>query len=315
LSKERLSPGSALLASISLINKTSGSLQYFQPFGPFFVLPWARFRFEYDLLASESLPIAIASKYRTYGAGIWGGIMFGSTAELMAGYSFENVLTGDDWTSLAAQNAGALRAALRVDTKKGTAFSRTGFAFSAFGRWFSPSFGGEFAFSQIETNLSFAIPIGKADALSLSLFGGTDFAGIIDGATPAKVSYYSNLSQPEMFYGMGYIPPSCEGNSVAAGSAEYRHRIAIINELTGGDIYLFLNMSAGAVVQYDDPATYSMVPLKWGSTIGASAKISKHYGALAGISLLGNIDEKLPLAPAFVMQLGTFSHPAVIDRR
>ena len=315
LAKEITGPGSALLTAASLINKTSASMEYFQPLGPFFIMPWARFRFEYDMYASESVPIAIASKYRTYGAGIWGGVVLADAADLMAGYSFENVLTGDDWTSLVAQNAGALRASFRVDTRDRGAFPRSGLAFSAIGRWFSPHFGGTFSFAQVEANISVAIPFGRADALNLSIFGGTDFTGIIAGAQPAKVSYYSNLAQPEMFYGMGYIPTNCEGNSVVAGSLEYRHRIAVINELMGGDVYIFANGSAGAVVQYDDPTTYSMWPLKWSATLGASARVSKHYGILAGVSALGNIDDKVAVAPAFVLPLGTFSHPAVIDRR
>lgn len=315
LAKELTGPGSALLASVSLVNKTSASMEYFQPIGPLFFMPWARFRFEYDMYASESIPIAIASKFRTYGVGAWGGAVLGDKADIMAGYSFENVLTGDDWTSLTAQNAGALRAAIRLDTRDSTAFPRSGLAFSAFGRWFSPNFGGKFSFAQVEANASWAIPIGRADALHVSLFGGTDFTGIISGAQSAKVSYYSNLAQPDMFYGMGYIPTSCEGNSVVAGSLEYRHRIAVINELMGGDIYIFANGSAGAVVQYDDPTTYSMLPLKWSTTLGVSARLSKHYGVLAGVSALGNIDDKMAIAPAFVVQLGTFSHPSVVDRR
>ncbi len=315
LAKELSGPGSALLASISLINKTSTSMEYFQPLGPLFIMPWARFRFEYDMYASETIPIAIASKFRTFGTGIWGGLVLGNVADIMAGYSFENVLTGDDWTSLVAQNAGALRAAFHLDTRDRGAFPRSGLAFSALGRWFSPSFGGKFSFAQVEVIASTAIPLGHADALNFSLFGGTDFTGIIPGAPAAKVSYYSNLAQPEMFYGMGYIPTSCEGNSVIAGSLEYRHRVAIINELMGGDIYVFANASAGAVVQYDDPTTYSMWPLKWSTTLGASARISKHYGLLAGMSVLGNIDDTLRVAPAFVIQLGTFSHPVAIDQR
>ncbi len=315
LAKELTGPGSALLAAASLINKTSASVEYFQPLGPFFIIPWARFRFEYDMYASESIPIAVASKYRTYGAGIWGGFVLGDAADIMAGYSFENVLTGDDWTSLVAQNAGALRAAIRLDTRDRGAFSRSGLAFSAMGRWFSPNFGGAFSFAQVEANASVAIPLGRADALNFCLFGGTDFTGIIPGAQSAKVSYYSNLAQPEMFYGMGYIPTSCEGNSVVAGSVEYRHRVAVINELMGGDIYAFANVSAGAVVQYDDPTTYSMWPLKWSATLGVSARVSKHYGLLAGVSALGNIDDTIAVAPAFVIQLGTFSPPAMIDRR
>lgn len=315
LAKELTGPGSALLASASLINNTSAGLEYFQPLGPLFLMPWARFRFEYDMYASESIPIAIASKYRTYGAGLWGGFVLGDRADLMAGYSFENVLTGDDWSSLAPQNAGALRAAFRLDTRDSSAFPRSGMALSAFGRWFSPSFGGSFSFAQLELNVSAAMRVGRADTLNLSLFGGTDFTGIAAGAQPAKVSYYSNLAQPEMFYGMGYIPASCEGNSVVAGSLEYRHHIAVINELLGGDIYVFANGSAGAVVQDDDPSTYAMWPLKWSATVGASARISKHYGLLAGLSALGNIDDTVKVVPAFVIQLGTFSHPAVIDRR
>lgn len=315
LAKGLTGPGSGLLTSVSFVNATAASMEYFQPLGPFFVMPWARFRFEYDMFASESLPIAIASKFRTYGAGLWGGAVLGNIADIMAGYSFENVLTGDDWMSLAAQNAGALRAALRFDTRDRTAFPRRGLALTAYGRWFSPNFGGQFSFAQIEANASAVFPVGQADALHLSLFGGTDFAGLVAGAQPAKVSYYSTLNQPLMFYGLGYIPTDCSGNSVLAGSLEYRHRIMVINELTGGDIYLFANGSVGAVVEYDDPSTYAMWPLKWSATLGASTRLTQHYGILVGASLLGNVDDTQVLTPSFVIQIGSFNHSGVIDRR
>jgi NTE family protein len=315
LAKELTGHGSALLASISFVNKTSASIEYFQPLGSFFLLPWGRFRFEYDMSASESIPVAVASKFRTYGAGVWGGLVLGNIADVMAGYSFENVLTGNDWASLTAQNAGALRAALRLDTRDRTAFPRRGIALTAYGHWFSPNFGGQFSFAQIEVNASTAIPLGRADALHLSVFGGTDFAGIVTGAQPAKISYYSTLNQPSMFYGIGYVPSSCAGNSVFAGSVEYQHRVKVINELTGGDIYLFANGSAGAVVQYDDPTTYAVWPPKWSATLGASARLSRHYGMLVGVSLFGNIDDTDAVMPAFVIQIGSFNHASVIDRR
>lgn len=315
LAKELTGPGSVLFASITLVNKTSANVEYFQPFGPFFLLPWASFRFEYDMFASESIPIAIASKFRTAGAGLWGGLALGNHADIMAGYSFENVLTGDDWTSLKALNAGALRAALNVDTREKTAFPRQGIAFSAYGRWFSPDFGGQFAFAQVEASAAASIPVGADDAFHFNLFGGSDFTGIIAGIQPAKISYYSSLKQPGMFYGIGYVPSSCTGNSVVAGSLEFRHRIGVMNELIGGDIYLFANGSVGATVQHDDPTSYDMWPLKWSATIGASARVSKHYGVLAGISILGNIDDTYPLLPALVIQLGSFSHSRSIEKR
>jgi len=315
LAKGLTGPRSALLTSVSFVNATAANMEYFQPLGPFFVMPWARFRFEYDMFASEALPIAIASKFRTYGAGLWGGAVLGNIADIMVGYSFENVLTGDDWTSLAPQNAGALRAALRIDTRDRTAFPRKGFALTTYGRWFSPSFGGQFSFAQLESNASAIFPVGKADALHLSLFGGTDFAGLMTGAQSAKVSYYSTLNQPLMFYGLGYIPTGCSGNSVLAGSLEYRHRIKVINELTGGDIYLFANGSAGAVMEYDDPSTYAMWPLKWSATIGTSVRLTQHYGILVGASLLGNVDDTQALMPSLAIQVGSFNHTNVIDRR
>lgn len=315
LAKEATGPGSALFASITLVNRTSASVGYFQPFGPFFILPWASFRFEYDMFASESIPIALASKFRTVGGGLWGGLALGGKAEVMAGYSFENVLTGDDWTSLKALNAGALRAAFAVDTREKAVFAQKGLALSAYGRWFSPNFGGEFAFAQAEVSAAASIPVGRGDAFQLNVFGGSDFAGIVAGAQPAKISYYASIKQPGMFYGMGYVSSGCAGNSVVAGSLEFRHRIGVMNELVGGDIYLFANGSIGAVAQLDDPATYDLMPLKWSATIGACAAVSKHYGVLAGMSVLGNIDDTYALLPALVIQLGSFSHAHVLDKR
>ncbi|MGB9686859.1 MAG: patatin-like phospholipase family protein [Rectinema subterraneum] len=315
LAKELTGPGSALYASATLVSKTSAAIEYFQPFGLFFFLPWASFRFEYDMFASESAPIAVASKFRTAGGGLWSGLALGNKAEIMVGYSFENALTGDDWTSLKALNAGALRAALNIDTREKTAFPQRGVALSAYGRWFSPSFGGEFAFAQVEVNAAASIPLGADDSFHLNLFGGSDFADIIAGAQPAKISYYSSLKQPGMFYGIGYASSDCTGNSVLAGSLEFHHRIGVMNELIGGDIYLFANGSAGVVVQHNDPATYDLRPIRWSTTIGASARVSKHYGVLAGISILGNIDDTYPLVPALAIQLGSLGRLRLTERR
>ena len=315
LAKELTGPGSVLLASLSFVNKTSASVEYFQPLRSFFIMPWARFRYEYDMYTSENSTLATALQFKTYGVGTWAGFVVGNIADIMVGYSFEKVLAGDSWTSLSTQNAGALRAAFRLDTRDSTVFPRRGVALTAYGRWFDPNFGGTTAFAQAELNASVAFSLAQADALQLNLFGGTDFAGIISGAQPAKVAYYPTVNQPLMFYGLVNDSKSCAGNSVMAGSLEYRHRIRIINELTGANIYLFANGSVGAVVAYDDPSTYDLWPLKWGATIGANARLSPHYGILVGMGLLGNTEDMAALAPAFVIQFGSFDHSNVLDRR
>jgi NTE family protein len=308
-------PNSALFFSAAFVNKARASLEYFQPFGPFFLEPWARFSFEYDVFASESIPVTVGTKFRTAGLGSWAGVTLGKDADIMLGYSFENVLTGDDWTKLGAVNAGALRGAIRFDTRETSIFPHRGVDFTAFGRWFDPMFGGELSFAQAELEASAAIPMGEDDTLGISAFGGTDFSGIVSGANPAKVSYYSSLKHPGMFYGIGYSSYDSVGNSVVAGALEYRHRIGLANSIVGGDIVALLNGSVGSIVQYDEPTTYSMVPLRYSVSLGIGAKIARHFGVMAAMSLLGNLDSTQPLTVALAVEMGSFTGGRVEDKR
>jgi NTE family protein len=306
---------SALLFSDSLVNKVRAALEYFQPLGPFFFRPWGRYAFEYDTYASESVPVALVSKFRTVGTGAWLGSVLGRDADLMLGYSFENVLTGDNWLDLNPKNAGALRASLRYDDRDTTVFPQKGLALSAYGRWFNPDFGGVQSFAQAELSATAAIPAGKHGTVGLSLFGETDFAGLLSGAQPADLSYYPSLRHPGMFYGLGYNSSQSLGNDIAALGLEYRHLIGRISSIIGGDVFLFGNVSAGGLVQYDDPSTYDMTPLRYDLSLGAGTRLAREFGIMVGVSLLGNLDDVQPLTPALAIEVGSFTDGRVEDKR
>ncbi|HUW42392.1 MAG TPA: patatin-like phospholipase family protein [Rectinemataceae bacterium] len=306
---------SALLFSDSLVNKVRATLEYFQPLGPFFFRPWGRYDFEYDTYASESVPVALVSKFRTAGGGAWLGGVLGRDADLMVGYSLENVLSGDNWLDLGSAAAAALRASLRWDDRDTTVFAHRGAAFSAYGRWFSPAFGGSLSFAQAELDAMAAIPAGESDTIGLAAFGGTDFAGLVPGARAAEPSYYPSLRHPGMFYGLGYGSSRSVGDDMAAVGLEYRHRIGRISSLVGGEVYLFGNASAAGIAQYGEPSTYDLAPLRYDLCLGAGTRLAREFGIMVGVSLLGNLDDVQPLTPALAIEMGSFSDGRVEDKR
>ena len=306
---------SALLFSDSLVNKVRATLEYFQPLGPLFFRPWGRYAFEYDTYASESVPVALVSKFRTAGGGAWLGGVLGRDADLMVGYSLENVLSGDNWLDLAPATAAALRASLRYDDRDTTVFAHRGAAFSAYGRWFSPAFGGSLSFAQAELDAMAAIPAGESDTIGLAAFGATDFAGLVPGAQAAELSYYPSLRHPGMFYGLGYASSRSVGDDMAAVGLEYRHRIGRISSLVGGEVYLFGNASAAGVAQSGDPSTYGLTPLRYDLSLGAGTRLAREFGIMVGVSLLGNLDEVQPLTPALAIEMGSFTDGRVEDKR
>jgi NTE family protein len=308
-------PNSALLLSSSMVNRIRAGLEYFQPLGPLFIKPWLRYAYEYDVFASESVPITISSTYRTFGGGTWVGSVLGKDGDVMVGYSLENVLLGDNWLDMNPKNAGALRFSLRYDNRDSAVFSDRGVSFNLLGRWFDPHFGGILSFVQSEASAMLALPLGERGTLGLSLFGGTDFTPFFENALPAESAYFSTLQHPGMFYGVGYQTTLNTGNDVLALGLEYRYRIGRINSLMGGDVFLFGNTSVAGLTQQSDPATYDMFPLKFDVSLGAGARLSREFGLMTGVGFLGNLNETQNLGVSFFIGLGSFTGGRVEDKR
>lgn len=308
-------PNSALLLSSSMVNRIRAGIEYFQPLGPLFIKPWGRYAYEYDVFASESVPFTVSSTYRTFGGGTWVGSVLGKDGDVMVGYSLENVLLGDNWLDMNPKNAGALRFSLRYDNRDSAVFSDRGISFNLLGRWFDPQFGGVLSFVQTEASAVLALPLGERGTLGLSLFGGTDFTPFFQNALPAESAYFSSLQHPGMFYGVGYQTSLNTGNDVVALALEYRYRLGRINSLMGGDVFIFGNTSVAGVTQQSDPATYDMVPLKFDISIGGGARVSREFGFMTGIGLLGNLNETQPLGVSFFIGLGSFTGGRIEDKR
>ncbi|MBL8967757.1 MAG: patatin-like phospholipase family protein [Spirochaetaceae bacterium] len=309
---------SALLLSSSLVSKVRASVEYFQPLGPFFLKPWARYNFEYDIFASETDPIMIGTKFRSFGAGAWAGLVLGRDADLMIGYSYENRISLDDLERLLPRNVGALRGSFRLDTRESAVFPARGLALSLYGRWFDPAFGGGEApsFVQAELSLQAVIPLGKADTFALSAFGGSDLTWLFPGLSASTLSYYSNLRQVGMFYGLGRSGVDTLGNHALGFSLEYRHRIALLNQLLGGDVYLLGNASAGKALDSAYSASFDERLVTWNASLGLGFRLSRRFGLVAALSAVGNADQDSdePLGFALSLEFGSFRQRAEDNR-
>jgi len=140
--------------------------------------------------------------------------------------------------------------------------------------------------AEFEGSLHF--DLGKTLNIGLNAFAGTDFYGLVDGAQDVATSYYSNLRRPGMFYGYKEHSERSEGDHVAALSVELRARLGRLVNLLGGDYYVFLNGSVGAV-RVADGADIDFFPLRMSYALGAGARITDNLGILGAVCL--NYDE------------------------
>jgi len=293
---------SALFAEASLVNSARAYVEFFQPFGPFYLQPWAKYSLEYDSYDFDDTTFAVDLIYRSLGAGLWAGVSVGRYFDALAGYGFENVKPG----AAVAQNLSEVKAALNFDSRDRLVFTRRGVSALLLGRWASPAIGSEIEMARAEFEGSFHFDLGKTLNIGLNAFAGTDFYTLVDGAQDVATSYYSNLRRPGMFYGYKEHSERSEGDHVAALSVELRARLGRLVNLLGGDYYVFLNGSVGAV-RVADGADIDFFPLRMSYALGAGARITDNLGILGAVCL--NYDEGAanPLAPAFTIEFGSFS--------
>lgn len=297
---------SGLFVSTSLVNKIRAAAEYFQPLGPLFLKPWLRYSYEYDFETSESLPISLGLKYRSYGGGLWTGLALGLDADLMLGYSLENVSTTENFIDGSDHTVSALRLALRYDGRETSVFPERGLACTLYGRASTPALGGATSFGQAELDLSAAIPLSKKDTLGLSLFAGSDFSGLDADIPEEPMAYYSRLSRPGMFYGLSANAEGGVGDHAAGLGLELRHRVAKLSPLLGGDLFLLGNLSAGAAIATSAYDPDAFVPRICGS-LGYGVRLARHFGLLAALSLENTADVDWASAFALSIQFGSFS--------
>jgi len=293
---------SALFAEASLVNSARAYVEFFQPFGPFYLQPWAKYLLEYDSYDFDETTFAVDLIYRSLGAGFWAGVSVGRYFDAIAGYGFENVRPG----AVAAQNLSEAKAALYFDSRDRLVFTRRGVSALLLGRWANPAIGSEIEMTRVEIAGSLHFDIGKTLNIGVNAFAGTDFYCLVDGVPDVATSYYSSLRRPGMFYGYMERSERAEGDHAVAISLELRARLGRLINLLGGDYYVFLNGSLGGA-RVADGATIDFFPLRMSYALGAGARITDNLGILGAVCL--NYDEGSvnPLAPAFTIEFGSFS--------
>lgn len=300
-------PQSAFFAKAALGSGFRGYAELFQPAGPFFLLPWARFNLDYDEWIIDEFKIS--TLYRAFGGGLWAGTALGRRAEFRAGVSYEWVRDASIDSKVNKRQA-AVRAALWADTRNSTVFPDRGVSFLAYGLWSDGSVLGEIPFATFDLTFQAALPLGEKTSLGFSAFAGSDFAGIIPGVQPAPDSRYFVLPRRGLFYGLIPKDPYAQGDTVGAIGLELRRNLGRINPILGGDIFLVLNGSLGTADMYEDP-TVDFFPLRWSVTAGAGVRVTNETGLFAGAGVVsvGN-----RLRPALTVSLGSFED-SLEDRR
>jgi NTE family protein len=290
--------------------------EYFQPLGPFFLMPFFRYETQFDSYYINASNI-FHTQYQTVGGGAWAGITLDRHVDLMAGYSYESVMAYESLDTSLSNTVTALTGVLRADTTNTTVFPESGFSAVLRGRWADPALGGNTPFTTAELNISAAVPLSARLTLGITGYGATDFSGFlnVNGALPPERLF--SVAQPGMFYGMEPLPAMGTGNHIAAGSAELRLKLGTISPIFGGDLFILANLSAAAVRQGlpGDIDFIDFLPLRWDGSLGLGLRLGDHTGIMAAASVIDDGNAILgPQRFAFSIQIGSFAQ-FLEDRR
>jgi NTE family protein len=302
--------GSALFVEAGIGNLTRAYAEYFQPFGPFFLMPYLRYQSQYDFFPIGQ-GLGLRTDYRSWGGGLRLGLNMGRSADLRLGWTFESIsgvdvsaVSGGEVPSQTDGDAGSLSLELGVDDRSVTAFPERGVSVDARGRWADPIFGGSASFIAVDLRWNAALPLTKRLSLGLAGSAATDFSGLLPAATPLPPTALFDLRSSGMFYGLEPRPAFESGNHVLGLGLELRERVGRINRLLGGDLFVVANLSSGTAYENGNPDS-GFLPLRWNPSLGMGARIAHGFGILlAG----GVVLDRNPLAsvrPALCFLVGS----------
>jgi NTE family protein len=307
---------SALFAEVGFLDKRRLYLEYFQPLGPFFIMPFFKYESQFD-----GYYISVSDVYHTLfqstGGGLWAGLTVDKHLDIMAGYSYESVMAYGFGSTNDNNTVGTLASAVRLDTFSTTVFPESGFSSVLRGRWADPSFGGNTSFTALEWNINAAFPLSRRFTLGVVGFAASDFSGIPGVTNAISVERSFSIRQPGMFYGLEPRPETGVGSHVAAGSLELRAKLGALSPLLGIDIFGLANLSAAAVRQGlpGDIDFIDFLPLRWDGSLGLGARITEHTGVMAAVSYVNDGNTTLGAQRfAFTLEVGTFTQ-FLEDRR
>ncbi len=304
---------SALYAEAGLLDKRRFYLEYFQPFGPFFFMPFFRYESQFDGYYVTLIDV-YHTLFKSTGGGLWTGFSIDKHADLMAGYSYESVVAygfGDPSTKNAV---GTLSAVFRLDTFSTSVFPESGFSTILRGRWADRAVGGNTGFTALEWNFNTALPLSRRITLGAVGYVASDFSGFLDvnGSLPTEREF--TIRQPGMFYGLEPRPQTGTGNHIGALALELRVKLGALSPLLGIDIFTLANASVAAVRQ-DQVEDIDFLPLRWNGSLGLGARITDHTGVLIAASYVNDGNETLtPQRFALSLEFGTFAQ-FLEDRR
>jgi NTE family protein len=307
---------SALFAEAGFLDQRRISMEYFQPFGVFFLMPFFRYEDQFDDYYVTSSAVS-HTLYKSAGGGLWAGFMIGKYVDLMAGYSFEGVASNGFLDPSLGMTIGTLSAVLRAGSFSTTVFPESGWSTAVRARWADAALGGNTAFTALEWNYTAAVPLSDTFTLGAACYAGSDFSGIpgMNGSLPAV--HALTIRQAGMFYGLEQNPSSGMGNHAAALGLELRMKLGSISPLLGVEFYGLANLSAAAVRQGlpGNPGFIDFLPFRWAASLGLGAHITDHLGVLAALSFVSDGNAVLgPRRLAFTMEVGSFAQ-FLEDRR
>jgi NTE family protein len=307
---------SALFTEVGFLDKRRLYVEYFQPLGPFFLMPFFKYESQFD-----GYYISVSDVYHTLyqstGGGAWAGLTLDKHLDVMAGYSYESVLAYGFGGAADNNTVGTLAGALRLDTFRTTVFPESGLSTLVRGRLADPSFGGNTAFTALEWNVNAAIPLSRTFTLGVVGYAASDFSGIpgFTGQIPVERSF--SIRQPGMFYGLEPRPETGVGNHVGAAALELRWKLGAVSPLLGIDIFALANVSVAAVRQGlpGDPGFLDFLPLRWDGSLGLGARITEHTGVMVVVSYVNDGNTTISAQRfALTLEVGTFAQ-FLEDRR
>lgn len=307
-------PDSAFFIEAGLGARSRAYAEYFQPLGPFFLLPYLKYESIYD-----SYPIgeklALRSYYRSAGGGAWLGAGLGRLADIEAGWSYESIRSsgfsdpgdiGQTPTALTDSATGALSLALRLDDRPVLVFPDRGVWALARARWADPAFLGDTSFVSARIEFGAALPLAKRWTLGLALAAASDFCGFVDGASPIPADRRFSLRAPGMFYGLEPRPSRESGDHMLGAGLELRAQVGRLNPLLGGELFAIANLSVGSArVEVD--TTNDFLPLRWNPSLGLGLRLMRNLGILVAAGLVVDGNPIAPLRPALSLELGSLS--------
>jgi NTE family protein len=303
---------SALFVEAGIGNLTRAYAEYFQPFGPFSLMPDLRYQSQY-VFYPMGQGLGLRTDFRSSGGGLQLGLILGRSADLKLGWTYESIRAVDvdipvessaDIPAPTDSEIGSLVFELGIDNRSTTVFPVRGFSADARGRWADPSFGGRTSFVAVDLHWNAAVPLSRRFSLALAGSAATDFSGLLPDASPLPPSCLFDLRTSGMFYGLEPRPALESGNHVFGLGLELRDRVGVINPLLGGDIFVIANLSAGTAYDADYPNS-SFLPLRWNPSLGLGVRVTRRFGALLAGGLVVDQNPLAPVRPALSLQVGS----------